>query len=41
MNLVRETDSACELAREDQICNEVIFSVEQILNVLYNNAKTN
>lgn len=41
MNLSRETDSACELPREDQICNKVTYSAGQILNILYNNARVN
>lgn len=37
MNLGRETDSSCELPREDQICKEVTYNAGQLLNVLYNN----
>lgn len=41
MNLGGETDSTCELPREDQICNKATYSAGQMLNVLYNNARAN
>lgn len=41
MNLGKETDSTCELPREDQICNKVTYNGGQILNVRYKNARAN
>lgn len=41
MDLGIETDSTCELSREDQITSEVTYSMGQILNAHYSNARAN
>ncbi|RMB98751.1 hypothetical protein DUI87_24970 [Hirundo rustica rustica] len=41
MDLGRERDSTCELLREDQIISKVPYSMGQILDARYNNARAN
>lgn len=41
MNLGGETDSTCELPRRDQITSKVTYSMGQILNACYSNARVN